>query len=93
MRYRLPPGHAAGDALLFHTDCGFVEIMSDLFEHGHRIGTVFRMLTDVDETLKEFIGVGEVEVSGNHESAGHPIAFTEKRVTAFDAVPAVGSVA
>ena len=64
--FRLAPGHAAGDALLFHPDRGFVEIVSDLFEHGHRVGTVFRMLTDVDETLEELFRVGEVEVSGDH---------------------------
>ena len=70
-----------------------VQEVSHLFQHGHCIGLLLGVLSELDQFLEELIDIGEVEVAGEGEGAAAPIVLTEERVDAFDGVAAIGAIA
>ena len=84
--------HAFPIALLFHPQRGAVEEMTDFLQNRDGVRPVFGVLSDIDEPLEEFFGVGQIEISRDDQSSCHPVAFTQERMACLDTVSSIRSV-
>lgn len=70
-----------------------IDEMANFLEHGYGVGAFFGELSEVDELLEDFVYIGQVKVSREHQVPGHPIALPQERVGTGEAVLAIGSIA
>ena len=67
--------------------------MSDFFQNRYGICFSGRILTKRDQFIKQFIYIGEIEITGEYQISGNPVVLTMKGVHQFDTAVAVGAVA
>ena len=81
----LKPGMQALDLI--------VQKVANFLQYGHRIGLFFGVLSDFYQFVKQLIHVGQVKITGQDKVAGNPVVLAQKRVTSFDRIIAVGTIA
>ena len=60
---------------------------------GHRIGLLFRVLTEFYQFLEKLFGIGHVKISSHDEVAVNPVVLSKKRMNIFYAVFPKSSIA
>ncbi len=67
--------------------------MANLFHYRNGVGFFFRVHTQLDEVLKQFGGIGHIEITCNNKVSVHPIVGSKERVYGFHAISTESSVA
>mmetsp|Transcript_47755 Transcript_47755/g.139256 ORF Transcript_47755/g.139256 Transcript_47755/m.139256 type:complete len:699 (+) Transcript_47755:2968-5064(+) len=64
----------------------------DLLQQRYSVGKLAGVLADLDQTCEQILVVGDVKIAGQQQAPRQPIALSEHRVAAVDAVIAVRAV-
>src|SRR5690625_8022818 len=63
-----------------------IQKVTDLFQYGHRIRFYLGILPQLDQFMKHFIDIGQIEISCQDQMSGNPVILPEIRMTRFDNV-------
>ncbi len=60
--------------------------MSHFFECSNCIGVSFRMLSEIHQNFKKFVGIGEVKIPGKYQISWFPVILAHYGVYKIEAV-------
>ena len=66
--------------------------MADFFHHRNGIGLFFRILAQLNEFIEEFIDIGHVKVTGQHQVTTDPVVQPQKWMYGLDGIAAMGPI-
>src|SRR5690625_7734370 len=61
-----------------------IQKVTDLFQYGHRIRFFLGILPQLDQFMKHFIDIGQIEISYKYQISGNQDILHEKKKTSFD---------
>ena len=60
--------------------------MADTLQNRYRIGFCGWILSQIDQSAEQLVDIGQVEISGQYQTAGHPVVFAGNGMHIFNVV-------